>query len=334
MAHDRDIGSLKTVPRRAVGLARWIARYPIVSALGLTAVVSAFFVLLPGIDIAVSGMFSRADDFRDARDPALQTLRLVGMTATRIASFGLIAVLVLKFVAPARVAALPTRVVFFLAASMALGPGIVVNLILKEFWGRVRPVDTDLFGGRFGFRPAWMWGGECESNCSFVSGEASASFWLVALVFVVPVAWRLPTLVATLLWAGIMSANRVAFGGHYLSDVLIAWCLTLVVILAMRDTLLVRLTSEREARIDAWLSGLGRRIGGLRLASFPLKRFRLEQIVASARAFAARLHAKAERAAFLPSTVVSAEAATSNPGDNAASSPSPSRPSEKTINRI
>src|SRR5690606_563997 len=73
---------------------------------------------------------------------------------------------------------------------------------------------------------------QCQANCSFVSGEASASFWLVAFAFVVPRRWRAGTAIGTLAFALAISINRMAFGGHFLSDVVLAWGLTLVAILA------------------------------------------------------------------------------------------------------
>lgn len=113
--------------------------------------------------------------------------------------------------------------------SLALGPGLLVNVILKDHWGRPRPVQTEIFGGSFPFVPAGEISTFCSRNCSFVSGEASAAFWLICLVPMVPVPYRRAALVCVLGLAITTSALRLAFGAHYLSDVVLAGFLTLTV---------------------------------------------------------------------------------------------------------
>ena len=39
------------------------------------------------------------------------------------------------------------RTVVFLIATMALGPGLMANVLLKDHWGRSRPIDVKQFGG-------------------------------------------------------------------------------------------------------------------------------------------------------------------------------------------
>ncbi len=114
-------------------------------------------------------------------------------------------------------------------AALALGPGLLVNLFLKEHWGRPRPVATDLFGGQLPFVPAGQWSDACPSNCSFVSGEASAIFWLICLIPLLPQRLRRAGGVAIVLVALFTAGLRVAFGGHYLSDVVLGGLSTLIV---------------------------------------------------------------------------------------------------------
>ena len=114
-------------------------------------------------------------------------------------------------------------------AALAVGPGIIVNVILKDHWGRPRPYSTDLFGGRLPFVPAGQISTYCHSNCSFVSGEASGIFWLLCLVPLLPPALRLRMSLVLAAIAIFTSGLRVAFGGHYLSDVVLGGLLTLIV---------------------------------------------------------------------------------------------------------
>ena len=81
----------------------------------------------------------------------------------------------------------------------------------------------------------------------------------------------------------VLSANRVAFGGHFLSDTLISWCLTLLVILGVRH-LLWRLPGA-EARARRWRDGYDRLSATVRRRAAGLRR----RLAASLRAFAAMM---------------------------------------------
>lgn len=114
-------------------------------------------------------------------------------------------------------------------AAMLVSPLLIVNGILKEFFGRPRPVNTDLFGGDLPFVEAGRLTDYCESNCSFVSGEASTGFWLICLVPLFPARFRPLAWVVMLALAVTTSGLRIAFGGHYFSDVVLGAAITLTV---------------------------------------------------------------------------------------------------------
>ena len=61
----------------------------------------------------------------------------------------------------------------FLALTLALGPGLLVNGLIKEHSHRPRPFQTQDFGGPWQFRPFGDFDGQCTTDCSFVSGETS-----------------------------------------------------------------------------------------------------------------------------------------------------------------
>lgn len=245
------------------GLLAWIvATHPILAALALTGFVSGIALLFPGIDIAVAGLFHVPGVDPETPFPAehwraLLELRWAGMAVTRWATILIVLALLAKIVTPMLARAVPMRELLFLAGSLALGPGLLVNAFFKEVWGRPRPIETTIFGGPWPFMPAWIPGGACPGNCSFPSGEASGAAWLLALVVVAPERWRKPLLAVVLGWMVAISANRVVFGSHFLSDVLIGWCLMLVVIAVMRELILVRLPDRFVAAADTGLARLG-----------------------------------------------------------------------------
>ncbi|WP_244624855.1 phosphatase PAP2 family protein [Rhizobium daejeonense] len=117
--------------------------------------------------------------------------------------------------------------------TLLLGPYVLVNLILKQVSERPRPYETDLFAGPLPFVPAGSFAGQCEDNCSFISGEAAGAGWLVCLIFLLPDRLRPVLGPAIIVVSFVTSAFRVAFGGHYLSDVLLGWLSTLVLFTAV-----------------------------------------------------------------------------------------------------
>ena len=126
-----------------------------------------------------------------------------------------------------------TRLAAATLATLVIGPGLLVNGFLKSEWGRPRPLTTDLFGGDLPFVAAGQWSDACARNCSFVSGEASAIAWLLVLVPLLPPTMRLPGAVVAAIVAVFVSGLRIAFGAHYLSDVVLGGLSTLVVFAAI-----------------------------------------------------------------------------------------------------
>ena len=102
--------------------------------------------------------------------------------------------------------------------------------IWKDHWGRPRPYQTQDFNGTSAFKPWYETDGDCKRNCSFVSGEASTGFWMVAPASLLPPPIRTPAMIAAFVFGAAASVLRLAFGGHYLSDVLLGGLFTLVII--------------------------------------------------------------------------------------------------------
>jgi membrane-associated phospholipid phosphatase len=66
------------------------------------------------------------------------------------------------------------------------------------------------------------------------------------------------------IYAGLLSLNRLAFGGHFLSDILIAWGLTLFVIAICHRIFLANPPPWlAPARLEAGMTRLGQRLRGL-----------------------------------------------------------------------
>ena len=114
------------------------------------------------------------------------------------------------------------RSALFLVLLMALGPGLLVNAVFKDHWGRPRPRQMQVFGGDRQFYQVWE-RGEGGAGRSFPSGHASAAFYLIGPYFLLRArarrrAWLV--LLGGACYGVFMGVARMAQGGHFPSDVL------------------------------------------------------------------------------------------------------------------
>ena len=105
----------------------------------------------------------------------------------------------------------------FLLAVLLLGPGLIANTLLKDHWGRPRPVHLVQFGGHSVYTPALQPSTQCLRNCSFVSGHAAGAFYLMAGFWVTR---RRRWLLGGIAFGLFVGYVRMAMGAHFLSDVL------------------------------------------------------------------------------------------------------------------
>ncbi len=202
--------------------------------------VSLTFLWLPGIDITVSGWF-----FAPPTEPLggwwlhdtpYGTLVLRGLFPLMLAlllAVGWRAWLGKRGVRPA-VAWASGASVRYLVVSLIVGPGLIVNTLLKDHWGRARPVSVQQFGGAAHFTPPLVVSDQCLSNCSFPSGHAALGFWLVSFALLAPLPWRGRAVAASLAFGSLIGVTRIAQGGHFLSDVIASGIIVLAVSWGLR----------------------------------------------------------------------------------------------------
>lgn len=190
----------------------------------------AALIVFPSPDLAVSSWFYRAGvGFALAGLPFFQfvmrALPDIAIGATTVA-----VILGLAGWIGGRVwAGITPRIALFLGSSLAIGPGILVNTIFKDHWGRARPHQILEFGGTAHFSPAVVLSDQCARNCSFPSGHAALGFWLLAFAVAVPPRWRTPLYVFALAVGMLVGLMRIAQGAHFLSDVIAAALLVVAV---------------------------------------------------------------------------------------------------------
>lgn len=176
-----------------------------------------------GTDLRVSAWFHRPDGWPVGdRFPWHQFYRW-GYYPAYIIGLGALGLLVTSFFKPAL--ARFRRHAAYLVVLLLLGPGLLVNTVFKDHWGRPRPRQVVQFGGTMAFHPPWE-PGEAGKGKSFPTGHGGAAFYLAMPYFVLrrrrP---RAATLVfaSGILYGCLMGIARIAQGGHFVSDILWAW---------------------------------------------------------------------------------------------------------------
>jgi membrane-associated PAP2 superfamily phosphatase len=114
------------------------------------------------------------------------------------------------------------RQTLFLVLLLIIGPGLLINVLLKDNHGRARPREVIEFGGNYEFGQIWE-RGETGKNSSFPSGHSSVGFYMIAPWFLLRrqkqsqgLAW----LVGGIGFGSLIGTARILQGGHFLSDVL------------------------------------------------------------------------------------------------------------------
>ena len=212
-----------------------MARVWLFSSLGLGLVAGVLFAVFPSWDLGVARLFFNADagKFSHAFSQALNWIR-GGLNALPwLFAIPPIVLLVLKLIFPAWRMPIAPSVVIYLVASFVIGPGLLANVALKENWGRPRPNQVQQFGGSEHFQPWWRPSGECSRNCSFVSGEASQGFWLVAPASLAPPQWRPIAMAGAVVYGATVGGMRMVFGRHFLTDILFSGVFTIAVVMAL-----------------------------------------------------------------------------------------------------
>ncbi|HEY1311495.1 MAG TPA: phosphatase PAP2 family protein [Pseudolabrys sp.] len=210
-------------------------RTGLIVALVIAAVTGVIFALFPEIELRIARPFYEFIDvnhnafslrfyqpFAWIRDSTLWLSALLVAPA--------VAALLIKLIHPRRKMLVSGRAVIFLMSTLVLGPGLLVNVTLKDHWGRPRPIEVTQFEGTEHYVPWWDPRGECDKNCSFVSGDVAGAIWTMAPAALAPPQWRAFAYGGSLALGAVIAALRVMQGGHFVSDTIFAGVFTFLII--------------------------------------------------------------------------------------------------------
>jgi membrane-associated PAP2 superfamily phosphatase len=111
---------------------------------------------------------------------------------------------------------------FFMLFVMVMGPGVLVNGIFKEHWGRPRPRDIQQFNGPDKFVKVWVYN-KTTNGKSFPSGHASMGFYVsIPFLFLRKryKKWAWVFFILGTILGGLLGFARMSAGGHFTGDVI------------------------------------------------------------------------------------------------------------------
>lgn len=211
----------------------------------LAAAICATFVLFalwPTLDLTVTALFyDPGEGFRAVDEGLANSMRLVIWRLSEALLAAALLSLVIGLWTGGEVLALPRRLWGFIVLLYLLGPGLLVDVVVKPLWGRARPADVEAFGGTLPFTPPHVIADVCNRNCSFPAGEVAGavalavSAWLI-LRHVFPgrngATYRAGVFLCILVPL-FTAFQRIAGGRHFLSDSMLSalFVLTIAVVL-------------------------------------------------------------------------------------------------------
>ena len=182
---------------------------------GLLALLTALFYFLP-IDLRVEEWFYSAERggwFLKDAEPLVMIYHK-GLVPALCVTLGSIALLLVGFWS----ASLRQyrKVAIYLLLVMVIAPGLLVNALMKEGWGRPRPRQIEQFGGEEAYERVLEYDGRSYGK-SFPSGHAAMGFYFFGMYFLMRREGRR----ALLFWLGIalglglvLGTTRMAQGGQ------------------------------------------------------------------------------------------------------------------------
>lgn len=213
----------------------------------MAAVVFVIFGAWPGLDLWVSGLFfASKTGFDGFASSGWNQLRLaIWRLSELVLALSILAYLT-QLLVPFPLLRATRRLSGFAALLYLLGPGLLVDVLLKPFWGRARPAQVSEFGGTLAFSPPHVLSHQCTSNCSFVAGEMAGAVALAVVLFLVldrmkgriSLSHRRIVQGLILLVPLFVGVQRIAAGRHFLSDVLLSTIFVLLCAVLLKTLIL------------------------------------------------------------------------------------------------
>src|SRR3989344_3630636 len=141
----------------------------LIYALILGVFISTVFWIYPSWDVKAAAFFYRPalSSFVWAEAKWLSQLRHIIDILIYAFNALLALFIVIKCIWPKIFPSLQTKTAVYLLVCFLVVPGLIVNGVLKNHWGRPRPRQIVEWGGDKIFQPVWKISHQCTKNCSF-----------------------------------------------------------------------------------------------------------------------------------------------------------------------
>lgn len=177
-------------------------------------IVSATFILYPEIDIIISSYFYHDGFYLRGSNFERFFYRSVPIVVSTLA-IGSIVIFIYNSYKKKNIFGIDKKTIIYILLVLSLAPGLIVNSLLKEEWGRARPMDIVEFGSTKKFTPAFVLSD--QKGNSFSSGHGAAAFSVLG--FALLARKRRKLWIALALSYGVaVSYARIIGGGHFFSD--------------------------------------------------------------------------------------------------------------------
>lgn len=173
------------------------------------------FLIIPVIDIKISNLFFSENSFISEKYSIVKSIRiLLKNLMIIIPFFGVFFFLFILKKKRKKELRLRLAVIGLLIGPI-IGCGVIANLIFKENWGRARPVHIAEFGGNKIFSPPFFRSDQCETNCSWISGETSGAFSFMVGTIILR---NHIFFICNWILGFLVFFCRLSMGGHFFSD--------------------------------------------------------------------------------------------------------------------
>ncbi len=205
-----------------------------------------FITAFPAVDLSISKIFFDGNSF--LRDQWWQKLLQDGLGYFLcLSTLVVVGTYAFNRLLKRNVCGVDGRRVLFVILVLVIGAGLIVNVILKDNFGRARPREIAEFGGSRQFTPPFVVSGQCNTNCSFSSGDAAGAFFSLALALAL--GRRRAMFLAGLALGVLVSLSRISSGAHFFSDTVVSFFVMLIVADVLFFYLVLMDIDRGEARI-------------------------------------------------------------------------------------
>jgi lipid A 4'-phosphatase len=223
---DRFIGDLKSPPSGPRFRPGAMVAWPLLIALALTA-----WARFSGFDLGIQKLIyeSGGGGWSLGKVPLWKCLYQWGTIPAAAVAFSALALYFLSWTLERFL--IWRKVFLFIVLSIVIGPGIITNGLVKEYWGRPRPRDVIEFGGKDAFEPVFAID-LTSGGASFPCGHATMGFFFLGGYFLLRrhrVGLARGFLLGGISYGSLIGLARMAQGGHFFTDVIWAGLICYVV---------------------------------------------------------------------------------------------------------